>query len=71
VHQRGPIQRSVREGNSYIVTRPGRAIARLVPIDNDVETQVRARDTLLSRLEQQPVVHAGRWTRDERHEDEA
>lgn len=64
------ILRSVREGNSYVVTSHGRPVARIVPADR-VEGMVSgARAALLLRLERQPVVNAGRWTRDELYEDD-
>jgi prevent-host-death family protein len=61
--------RGVREGHSYVVTAHGRPIARLAPIDEAASTDARLREAakrdLLARLENQPVIHIGRWTRDE------
>jgi prevent-host-death family protein len=65
------ILRSVRQGHSYVVTSHGRPVARLVPVDRHGDVPTGARDILLSRLKQQPLVHAGRWTRDDLYEDEA
>ena len=62
--------RGVREGRSYIVTSHGKPIARLIPAGRHDEVATGARSTLLSRLEKQPVIHAGRWTRDELYEDD-
>ncbi len=64
------ILRGVREGNSYVVTSHGRPVARIVPADKRESVASGARAALLSRLERQPVVDAGRWTRDELYEDE-
>lgn len=64
------ILRGVREGQSYVVTSHGRPVARIVPADKRENVATGARKTLLSRLERQPVVNAGRWTRDELYEDE-
>lgn len=64
------ILRGVRDGNSYIVTSHGRPVARIVPVDRRESVVSGARVALLSRLERQPVVNAGRWTRDELYEDE-
>lgn len=64
------ILRSVREGNSYVVTSHGRPVARIVPAGKNEGVASSARAALLSRLERQPVVNAGRWTRDELYEDE-
>jgi prevent-host-death family protein len=62
--------RGVREGHSYVVTSHGKPVARLIPAGKHDEVATCARSTLLSRLEKQPVVHAGRWTRDELYEDD-
>ena len=64
------ILREVREGQSYVVTSHGRPVARIVPADRHEEVASRSRAVLLQRLERQPVVDAGRWTRDELYEDE-
>ncbi len=61
--------RGVRAGRSYIVTAHGLPIARVVSIDEEPETDLRMRDAakqaLLKRLEDQPAVDIGDWTRDE------
>jgi prevent-host-death family protein len=61
--------RGVREGRSYVVTSHGRPIARLVPIDETKAADDRMREAakreLLRRLESQPPMDIGRWTRDE------
>jgi prevent-host-death family protein len=62
--------RGVREGRSYVVTSHGKPVARLIPAGKHEGVATSARSTLLSRLEQQPVIHAGRWTRDELYEDD-
>lgn len=62
--------RGVREGRSYVVTSHGKPVARLVPAGRRDEVAASARAALLSRLERQPAVHAGRWTRDELYEDD-
>ncbi|MBS7699641.1 MULTISPECIES: type II toxin-antitoxin system prevent-host-death family antitoxin [unclassified Chelatococcus] len=64
------ILRNVREGRSYVVTSHGRPVARIVPADKHGSLVSGARAALLSRLERQPAVSAGRWTRDELYEDE-
>ena len=61
--------RGVREGRSYVVTSHGKPVARLIPAGKDDEAAKRARETLLSRLEKQPVMNTERWTRDELYED--
>lgn len=62
--------RRVREGRSYVVTSHGRPVARLVPAGKDNDIAAGARAALLSRLQKQPVVQVGRWTREELYEDE-
>ncbi len=62
--------RGVREGRSYIVTSHGKPIARLIPAGRRDDVATGARSALLSRLEKQPVMHVGRWTRDELYEDD-
>jgi prevent-host-death family protein len=62
--------RGVREGRSYIVTNHGKPVARLIPAGKHDGVAKRARETLLSRLEKQPVMNAQRWTRDELYEDD-
>jgi len=61
--------RGVREGRSYIVTAHGRPIARLAPISERKAADDRVREAakreLLRRLESQPVIDIGPWTRDE------
>jgi prevent-host-death family protein len=62
--------RGVREGRSYVVTSHGKPVARLIPAGKHEDVAVSARETLLARLEKQPLMQAGRWTRDELYEDE-
>jgi prevent-host-death family protein len=61
--------RGVREGRTYVITAYGRPIARLVPISGAKYGHDRIREAakreLLRRLESQPVIDIGRWTRDE------
>jgi prevent-host-death family protein len=62
--------RGVREGRSYVVTSHGKPVARLIPAGRHDDVATSARSTLLSRLERQPVIDAGRWRRDELYEDD-
>jgi prevent-host-death family protein len=59
--------RGVRQGESYVVTSHGRAVARIVPVGDGREA-IDARATLLKRLHSQPVRNIGRWNRDELYE---
>ena len=62
--------RSVREGDSYIVTAHGRPVAKIIPIREDEAVKQRAREILLARLRSQPAIDIGPWTREELYEDE-
>jgi prevent-host-death family protein len=62
--------RGVREGRSYVVTSHGKPVARLVPAGKHDDVATTAREALLSRLEKQPLIDAGRWTREELYEDD-
>ena len=48
----------------------GKPVARLIPAGRHDAVAASARSTLVSRLEKQPIVDAGRWTRDELYEDD-
>jgi len=61
--------RAVREGQSYVVTSHGKAVAKIVPIENDGGVTRGARTVLLKRLRSEPVLRIGHWTRDELFED--
>ena len=61
--------RAVREGQSYVVTSHGKAVARIVPAEKDGGATRGARAGLLKRLRSEPVVTIGRWSRDELYED--
>jgi prevent-host-death family protein len=62
--------RSVREGDTYVVTAHGRPVAKIVPIHGDEAIRDRAWQALLARLHSQPVIDIGPWTREELYEDE-
>jgi prevent-host-death family protein len=60
--------RDVREGQSYVVTSHGKAVARIAPFKEDRATAARARSSLFSRLRAERVVKIGRWKRDDLYE---
>jgi len=60
--------RDVREGQSYVVTSHGRAVARIAPVQEDQASASKARSSLLGRLRSERVVKIGRWKRDELYE---
>lgn len=59
------ILREVRCGTSYVVTRHGKPVARIVAAAANALSASGGRDALLARLEAQPVMDVGRWTREE------
>jgi prevent-host-death family protein len=61
--------RAVREGHSYVVTSHGKAVAKIVPLENDARVVRGARATLVKRLRSERAVRIGRWTREELYED--
>lgn len=61
--------REVREGGRhFVVTAHGKAVARVVPVEDHDKGRQQARKTLFTRLAAQPVTEIGRWTRDELYE---
>jgi hypothetical protein len=60
-----PTQTAAFRGSSH-----GKPIAKIVPLgDHDDKTAQAARAALLSRLNAQPVVDVGHWTREELYQD--
>ena len=62
------ILRTVREGGSFVVTTHGRPVARITPTRSDRESALERRQLLLDRLQAEPVLDAGHWSRDELYE---
>jgi prevent-host-death family protein len=62
------ILQRVRHGHSYLTTSNGKPVAKISPVDESEKTKASARKALLARLRGQPVVKAGRWTRQELYE---
>jgi prevent-host-death family protein len=60
--------REVKDGQSYVVTSHGRAVARITPMEQDRAATRSARTSLLSRLRSERVLKVGRWKRDELYE---
>ena len=61
--------RAVQEGQSYVVTSHGKAVARITPVETNGSVTLGARTALLKRLRSEPVVKIGRWSRDELYRD--
>lgn len=58
--------RDVGEGQSYTVMSRGRAVARVLPVDQ--EQQHRSMNGLLRFVRQLPVRHSGNWSRNDLYE---
>ena len=61
--------RAVQEGQSYVVTSHGKAVARITPVETNGSVTQGARTALLKRLRSESVVKIGRWSRDELYRD--
>jgi prevent-host-death family protein len=59
----------VRRGGSFVVTSHGKPIAKIAPVDAPGPVETAARNALLKKLREQPVMDIGPWTRDELYED--
>ena len=62
--------RAVREGQSYVVTSHGTAVARVVPLQKNTGIARSARAALIKRLRSERVARVGRWSREELYEDQ-
>ena len=63
------ILRDVQAGTTYIVTSHGRPVARIVPFNAEKEARAIAWAALMDRLDNQPAIDTGPWTRDEMYDD--
>ncbi len=61
--------KGVQSGATFVITSHRKAVAKLIPIAEDDARKDRAWRHLLARLESQPAIRVGRWTRDELYED--
>jgi prevent-host-death family protein len=62
--------RTVREGHSYVVTSHGKAVAKIVPLQENGGVTRGARAALIKRLRSEPLARIGRWKRGELYEDQ-
>ena len=62
--------RTVREGQSYVVTSHGKAVAKIVPLQKSDGVTRGARTALVRRLRSERVTEIGRWSREELYEDQ-
>ncbi|MES2305548.1 MAG: type II toxin-antitoxin system prevent-host-death family antitoxin [Gemmatimonadota bacterium] len=63
------VLREVRDGASYVVTSHGKPVAKIVPIPLEDRVKDAAMTALLARLRNNPVMHLGKITRDDMHDD--
>ena len=61
--------RTVKMGQSVVVTSHGKPVARISPVVEDDRAAEGARSALFARLRKERVVNSGRWTRDELYDD--
>jgi prevent-host-death family protein len=61
--------RTVRKGQSVVVTSHGKPVAKITPVVEDNRAADGARSALFARLRREQVVKAGPWTRDELYDD--
>ncbi len=61
--------RTVKKGESVVVTSHGKPVARISPVVEDNRPAEAARSALFARLRRERVVKGGRWTRDELYDD--
>jgi prevent-host-death family protein len=57
--------RDVRQGQSYVVTSHGRAVARIAPVKHSGTAMASGRSSLFIRLRSQRALKVGQWNRDE------
>ena len=60
----------VKKGHTFLVTNHGKPVAKIGPIGDAEDSKIakKARTVLLSRLQSEPVLETGGWTRDELYE---
>jgi prevent-host-death family protein len=61
--------RTVKKGQSVIVTSHGKPVAKITPLVEDERVAAGARSALFARLRRERAVNVGRWTRDELYDD--
>ncbi|HYS49327.1 MAG TPA: type II toxin-antitoxin system prevent-host-death family antitoxin [Xanthobacteraceae bacterium] len=63
------VLRAVRRGCSYVITRHGRPVAKIIPVGAHDEIMASGRIALIARLRSQPTLDVGPWMRDELYQD--
>jgi prevent-host-death family protein len=61
--------RTVKKGQSVVVTSHGKPVAKVSPVVEDDLASEGARSALFTRLRKERVVNVDRWTRDELYDD--
>jgi len=60
--------RAVRDGDSVVITSHGKPIAKIIPFTTEDRVRAAAKKRLMAHLRAQPIMNAGRLTRDELYE---
>ncbi|HYE52246.1 MAG TPA: type II toxin-antitoxin system prevent-host-death family antitoxin [Azospirillaceae bacterium] len=61
--------RAARDGETILVTSRGRPVAKLVPVEAELDAKVVSRKSLVDRLRAEPALDLPRISRDELYED--
>lgn len=61
--------KSVKDGDTVVVTSHGTPIAKIVPINDTLAAREEAKRKMLERMRNQPAMNIGKWTRDELYDD--
>lgn len=61
--------RTVKDGESVVVTSHGKPVAKLTPVTEDERAADEAHAMLLARLRKQRPIDIGRWTREELYDE--
>ena len=59
----------VEGGEAVTITKRGKAVAKLVPVANDLDAMEARKREHIARLRAQPAIKAARGTRDELYDD--
>jgi prevent-host-death family protein len=63
------VLRRVRDGETVVITAHGRAVAKMIPADEEEAGRIQARKNLLARLRRGSVTRIGKWSRDELYDE--
>lgn len=61
--------REVRDGHSYVITNHGVPVAKVTPLDRDLQSRRNQRDAYMAELRARPVQNLPRWSREQLYDD--